>query len=72
MSRVPMASDGGAWPVDPAVAMPTYFVPQGISADLIATKYGISRSDADAYAVESLKRRPKPGGKAASRIPSCP
>ena len=52
MSRVPMASDGGAWPVDPAVAMPTYFVPQGISADLIATKYGISRNDADAYAVE--------------------
>ncbi len=56
MSRVPMASDGGAWPVDPAVAMPAYFVPQGISADLIATKYGISRDDADAYAVESHKR----------------
>ena len=56
MSRVPMASDGGAWPVDPAVAIPTYFVPQGISADLIATKYGISRDDADAYAVESHKR----------------
>ena len=59
MSRVPMASDGGAWPVDPAVAMPTYFVPQGISADLIATKYGISRNDADAYAVESHKRAAK-------------
>jgi len=59
MSRVPMASDGGAWPVDPAVAMPTYFVPQGISADLIATKYGISRDDADAYAVESHKRATK-------------
>ena len=59
MSRVPMASDGGAWPVDPAVAMPTYFVPQGISADLIATKYGISRDDADAYAVESHKRAVK-------------
>jgi acetyl-CoA C-acetyltransferase len=59
MSRVPMASDGGAWPVDPAVAMPTYFVPQGISADLIATKYGISRDDADAYAVESHKRAAK-------------
>jgi acetyl-CoA C-acetyltransferase len=56
MSRIPMASDGGAWPVDPAVAMSTYFVPQGISADLIATKYGISRDDADAYAVESHKR----------------
>jgi len=59
MSRVPMASDGGAWPVDPAVAMPTYFVPQGISADLIATKYDISRDDADAYAVESHKRAAK-------------
>jgi acetyl-CoA C-acetyltransferase len=59
MSRVPMASDGGAWPVDPAVAMPTYFVPQGISADLIATKYGISRDDADAYAIESHKRAAK-------------
>ncbi len=56
MSRVPMGSDGGAWPVDPAVAIPTYFVPQGISADLIATKYGYSRDDVDAYAVESHKR----------------
>ena len=56
MSRVPMGSDGGAWPVDPAVAMPMYFVPQGISADLIATKYGFSRDDVDAYAVESQKR----------------
>ncbi len=56
MSRVPMGSDGGAWPVDPAVAIPMYFVPQGISADLIATKYGMSRDDVDAYAVESQKR----------------
>jgi acetyl-CoA C-acetyltransferase len=56
MSRVPMGSDGGAWPVDPAVAFKTYFVPQGISADLIATKYGFSRDDVDAYAVESHKR----------------
>ena len=56
MSRVPMGSDGGAWPTDPAVAMPMYFVPQGISADLIATKYGLSRDDVDAYAVESQKR----------------
>ncbi len=56
MSRVPMGSDGGSWPVDPAVAMPMYFVPQGISADLIATKYGFSRDDVDAYAVESQKR----------------
>ena len=56
MSRVPMGSDGGAWPMDPAVAFKTYFVPQGISADLIATKYGFSRDDLDAYAVESHKR----------------
>ncbi len=59
MSRVPMGSDGGAWPVDPAVAIPTYFVPQGISADLIATKYGFSRDDVDAYSVESHKRATK-------------
>ncbi|MBM3643458.1 MAG: acetyl-CoA C-acetyltransferase [Alphaproteobacteria bacterium] len=56
MSRVPMGSDGGAWPVDPSVAIPTYFIPQGISADLVATKYGISRDDVDGYAVESQKR----------------
>ncbi|WP_262692103.1 acetyl-CoA C-acetyltransferase [Kordiimonas aestuarii] len=56
MSRVPMGSDGGAWPVDPSVAFDSYFVPQGISADLIATKYGHSRDDVDAYAVESQKR----------------
>src|SRR5260221_11034034 len=56
MSRVPMGSGGGAWPVDPAVSIPMYFVPQGISADLIATKYGLSRDDVDAYAVESQKR----------------
>ena len=51
-----MGSDGGAWPIDPAVAIQTYFVPQGISADLIATKYGFCRDDVDAYAVESQKR----------------
>ena len=56
MSRVPIASDGGAWATDPAVAIRTYFVPQGISADLIATRYGYSRDDVDAYAVESQKR----------------
>ncbi|HEY4546620.1 MAG TPA: acetyl-CoA C-acetyltransferase [Pedomonas sp.] len=56
MSRIPMSSDGGAWATDPAVAIKTYFVPQGISADLIATKYGFSRDDVDAYAVESQKR----------------
>ncbi|MEZ5893601.1 MAG: acetyl-CoA C-acetyltransferase [Parvularculaceae bacterium] len=59
MSRVPMGSDGGAWPTDPTTAFKTYFVPQGISADLIATKYGFSRDDVDAYAVESQKRAAK-------------
>jgi acetyl-CoA C-acetyltransferase len=59
MSRVPMGSDGGAWPVDPSVAFKTYFTPQGVSADLIATKYGFSRDDLDAYAVESHKRAAK-------------
>jgi acetyl-CoA C-acetyltransferase len=56
MSRVPMGSDGGAWASDPAVAFHSYFAPQGIGADLIATKYGFSREDVDAYAVESQKR----------------
>ena len=56
MSRVPMGSDGGAWPIDPSSAMPTYFVPQGVSADMIASKYGFSRDDVDAYSVESHKR----------------
>ncbi|MBP7065191.1 acetyl-CoA C-acetyltransferase [Ferrovibrio sp.] len=56
MSRVPMGMSGGAWALDPAVAIPTYFIPQGISADLIATKYGMSRADVDAYAVESQNR----------------
>ena len=56
MSRVPMGTSGGAWAIDPAVAIPTYFVPQGISADLIATLYGHSRSDVDRYAVESQRR----------------
>ena len=56
MSRVPMGSDGGAWLIDPNCAIDLYFVPQGISADLIATKYGFSRDDVDAYAVESQKR----------------
>src|SRR5436853_3653026 len=56
MSRVGMGASGGAWPMDPPIALPTYFLPQGISADLIATKYGFSRDDVDAYAVESQKR----------------
>jgi len=56
MSRVPMGSDGGAIVVDPSFNFEHYGVPQGISADLIATKYGFSRDDCDAYAVESQKR----------------
>jgi acetyl-CoA C-acetyltransferase len=56
MSRVGMGMSGGAWPMDPSVAIPSYFLPQGISADLIASKYGFSRDDVDAYAVESQKR----------------
>ena len=56
MSRVPMMSDGGAWAIDPQVAYHTHFVPQGISADLIATLYGISREDADRYALSSQQR----------------
>jgi acetyl-CoA C-acetyltransferase len=53
MSRVPMGADGGAWAMDPETAYDTYFVPQGISADLIATTEGFTRDDVDAYAVRS-------------------
>src|SRR5690606_22414787 len=56
MSRIGIGSQGGAWFMDPSVNIPAYFMPQGISADLIATKYGFSRDDVDAYAVESQKR----------------
>ena len=56
MSRVPMGADGGAWAIDPAVAYRHYFVPQGVSADLIATLDGYSREQLDAYAVESQRR----------------
>ncbi|HKH33489.1 MAG TPA: acetyl-CoA C-acetyltransferase [Beijerinckiaceae bacterium] len=59
MSRVGMGASGGAWPVDPHIAIKSYFMPQGVSADLIATKYGFSRDDVDAYAVESQKRTGK-------------
>lgn len=59
MSRVPMGSNGGAWASNPEIAMKSYFAPQGIGADLIATKYGFSRDDVDAYAVESQKRAAK-------------
>jgi acetyl-CoA C-acetyltransferase len=53
MSRVPIGSDGGAWAMDPATNYDTYFVPQGVSADLIATMEGFSRTDVDEYAVRS-------------------
>ena len=56
MSRIGIGKAGNAWAVDPVVALPGYFVPQGVAADLIATKYGFSRADVDAYAVESQKR----------------
>ncbi len=56
MSRVGILSSGAAWPMDPSIAVPTYFMPQGVSADLIATKYGFSRDDVDAYAVQSQER----------------
>src|SRR6201984_2228963 len=56
MSRVGIGASGGAWPVDPAIALKSYFLPQGISADLIATKYGFSRDDVDQYAVSSQQR----------------
>ena len=56
MSRVGIGSAGGAWSVDPSIAVAHYFLPQGVSADLIATKYGFSRDDVDGYAVESQKR----------------
>ena len=62
MSRVGIGAAGGAWPVDPSLAVPAYFMPQGVSADLIATKYGFSRDDVDAYAVESQKRAAKAWG----------
>lgn len=59
MSRVGMGTSGGALAMDPSVAVPTYFMPQGVSADLIATKYGFSREDVDRYAVQSQHRAAK-------------
>ena len=56
MSRVKMGSDGGAMMMDPAVALPGYTIPQGVSADLIASKFGYSRRDVDTFAAESQKR----------------
>ena len=56
MSRVGMFKSGGSWIMDPSVNFPARFMPQGVSADLLATKYGITRDDVDAYAVESQRR----------------
>jgi acetyl-CoA C-acetyltransferase len=56
MSRIGLGASGGAWPMDPTIALKSYFLPQGVSADLIATKYGFSRAEVDAYAVESQRR----------------
>ncbi len=59
MSRVPMGSTGGSWATDPSIAMKSYFVPQGVAADVIATKFGFSRADLDQYAVQSQQRAAK-------------
>ena len=59
MSRIPLGSDGGAWALDPQVAFKTYFVMQGIAADLLASQRGYSREQCDALAVESQKRAAK-------------
>lgn len=56
MSRVPIGSDGGAWPMDPAFAPKMHFIPQGIGADVIATLDGFTRADVDSYALESQRR----------------
>src|ERR1700730_9445330 len=62
MSRVGLGASGGAWAADPAHAIKSYFMPQGIAADLIATKYGFSRGDVDQYAVASQQRAAKAWG----------
>lgn len=62
MSRIGIGASGGAWPVDPAIAIKSYFMPQGVSADLIATKYGFTRDECDAYAVRSQERAAKSWG----------
>ena len=71
MSRVKMGSDGGALMMDPAVAVPGHAIPQGVSADLIASKYGYSRMDVDTFAVESQRRaaEAEAAGRFKSRMP---
>lgn len=61
MSRVGIGASGGAWAVDPSIAIPAYFMPQGISADLIATKYGFDRDAVDLYAAKVKSAPRKPG-----------
>ncbi|MEY4092306.1 MAG: acetyl-CoA acetyltransferase, partial [Pseudomonadota bacterium] len=56
MSRIGIGASGGAWAADPSIAIPAYFMPQGISADLIATKYGFDRETVDRFAEESQRR----------------
>lgn len=70
MSRIPLGSDGGAWAQDPTTNFDTYFVPQGIGADLIATTEGFTRADVDAYAAESQRRAAEAWRTAASTTPS--
>jgi acetyl-CoA C-acetyltransferase len=70
MSRVPMGSDGGAWAVDPAVAFPSYFVPQGISADLVATLHGHGAISTRMRSPASSAPQP-PGPRGASPARSC-
>lgn len=59
MSRVQMFTSGAPWATDPQITIPQRVIPQGVSADLIATKWGYSRRDLDTYAVESQKRAGK-------------
>ena len=73
MSRVPMMSDGGAWAMDPETNFETYFVPQGIGADLIATLEGFSRTDVDQFALRSQQRADFcPGQRPLSTAPMVP
>ncbi|NGX94227.1 MAG: acetyl-CoA C-acetyltransferase [Candidatus Afipia apatlaquensis] len=59
MSRVGILSSGTAWPVDPSMAVPSYFMPQGVAADLIATKYGFSSDNLDAFEIQIQDRAAK-------------
>ncbi len=73
MSRIGMGASGFGIAMDPSVAIDTYFMPQGIAADLIATKYGFSRDDVDAYAVRArTSALPRPGARSASATRSSP